>query len=210
MVDHIPPLVHLAALDQRRLARMPPHRRRQRLAAIQYVQTRHAEVQPARRQIAATGRPGEFSGHDVVKARAAGAAYREPKMSPREARAEGGNRSEPARNEPARNEANRNGARNDRPAARAENNGARGNQGRSEAGANETRNNQARNNAARSNQERKNEVRNQSRTERADRAPKAAHENDRPAKQERQAQKQARPEKPAKPAKPEPKREGHR
>src|SRR6202142_3731371 len=42
--------------------------------------------------IAATGRPGEFSGHNVIRAREAGAAYHEPKMSPQEARASGGNR----------------------------------------------------------------------------------------------------------------------
>jgi hypothetical protein len=51
-----------------------------------------------RPEIAATGRPGEFSGRDVVRAREAGAAYHEPNMSPREARAEGGNRGESVRN----------------------------------------------------------------------------------------------------------------
>jgi hypothetical protein len=35
--------------------------------------------------IAATARPGEFSGHNVVRANAAGEAYREPKMSSQEA-----------------------------------------------------------------------------------------------------------------------------
>ncbi|MGB9235066.1 MAG: hypothetical protein WCC04_11675 [Terriglobales bacterium] len=40
--------------------------------------------------IAATGRAGEFSGHNVVAAREAGAAYHEPKMSPQEARASSG------------------------------------------------------------------------------------------------------------------------
>ncbi|MGA7424662.1 MAG: YXWGXW repeat-containing protein, partial [Candidatus Sulfotelmatobacter sp.] len=37
--------------------------------------------------VAATARPGEFSGHGVVAAKAAGAPYRAPAMSPREARA---------------------------------------------------------------------------------------------------------------------------
>jgi hypothetical protein len=46
MVDDIAPLVHLAALDLRRLSGMTPHRR-QRLAPIQHIQTQHAEVQPA-------------------------------------------------------------------------------------------------------------------------------------------------------------------
>src|SRR5271154_5172819 len=36
--------------------------------------------------IAATGRPGEFSGHSVVRASAAGEEYHAPKMSPQEAR----------------------------------------------------------------------------------------------------------------------------
>ncbi|MFZ1918465.1 MAG: YXWGXW repeat-containing protein [Terriglobales bacterium] len=40
--------------------------------------------------IAATGRPGEFSGHNVVAAHEAGAAYHEPRMSPQEARASSG------------------------------------------------------------------------------------------------------------------------
>jgi hypothetical protein len=46
--------------------------------------------------IAATGRAGEFRGRDVVAAREAGEKYREPRMSPREAR---DNRGAEARNE---------------------------------------------------------------------------------------------------------------
>jgi hypothetical protein len=37
--------------------------------------------------VAATPRPGKFSGHGIVRAKAAGAPYHAPKMSPREARA---------------------------------------------------------------------------------------------------------------------------
>lgn len=149
--------------------------------------------------IAATGRPGEFSGHDVVKARASGAAYHEPRMSPREARAEVGSRSEPVRNEPARSEPTRSVDHKDRPAR--ENSVARSNEGRgNEARANETRNNEARNNQAR----------NQSRKSEAGNRGQASHHTSRPAKQERQAQKPAKPEKPAKQAKAEPKHEGHR
>ncbi len=50
--------------------------------------------------IAATARPGEFSGRGVVQAKAAGESYHAPKMSPQEARVTGGNRgsSEMARN----------------------------------------------------------------------------------------------------------------
>ncbi len=75
--------------------------------------------------IAATGRPGDFSGRNVVRAKAAGAEYHAPKMSPQEARASGENRGEAVRN----------GARTDRPATRPENNEAR----RSEAGNNKSR-----------------------------------------------------------------------
>jgi hypothetical protein len=39
-----------------------------------------------RPEIAATAKPGEFSGHGVERANAAGAEYHEPKMSPQEAR----------------------------------------------------------------------------------------------------------------------------
>jgi len=49
--------------------------------------------------VAATGRPGEFKGHNVVAARAAGEAYRAPKMSPREARATSENRGAEQRRE---------------------------------------------------------------------------------------------------------------
>jgi len=54
-----------------------------------------------RPEIAATGRPGEFSGRTVTRASAAGESYHEPKMSPQEARgSSGGNRgvSDSARN----------------------------------------------------------------------------------------------------------------
>ena len=52
MVNDVASLVHLTTLHQRSLAGMTPHRRRQRLASVQHVQSGHAEVQPARRQIA--------------------------------------------------------------------------------------------------------------------------------------------------------------
>jgi hypothetical protein len=57
--------------------------------------------------IAATGRPGEFNGAHVERASAAGESYREPKMSPQEARGtSAGNRSgnDSARNDSARND----------------------------------------------------------------------------------------------------------
>jgi hypothetical protein len=41
-----------------------------------------------RPEIAATAKPGEFSGHGVVRANAAGAEYHAPKMSPQEARSQ--------------------------------------------------------------------------------------------------------------------------
>ena len=68
--------------------------------------------------IAATARPGEFSGHNVARASAAGEPYREPKMSPQEAR--GTSADNRGFNEPARNGGNS----NDRSMTRPENNGA--------------------------------------------------------------------------------------
>lgn len=78
--------------------------------------------------IAATARPGEFTGHNVERARAAGQPYREPKISPREARGQSpgnraGNRGFDA---PARNGGN--GNFNDRAMARSGNREA-GNRG---------------------------------------------------------------------------------
>jgi len=70
--------------------------------------------------IAATARPGEFSGHNVARASAAGEPYREPKMSPQEAR--GTSADSRGFNEPARNGGNSNS--NDRSMTRPENNGA--------------------------------------------------------------------------------------
>ena len=80
-----------------------------------------------RPEIAATGRPGEFTGRNVARAREAGGAYHEPKMSPREARASGGERegAEHGRSEPSRN-----ADRNDRAGKRSENREARNNEAR--------------------------------------------------------------------------------
>ena len=61
-----------------------------------------ASVNQGRPAIAATAKPGEFSGRSVVAARAAGAAYHPPAMSPKEARV-----ASPAPNRPANNNANR-------------------------------------------------------------------------------------------------------
>jgi hypothetical protein len=75
-----------------------------------------------RPEIAATGRPGEFSGAHVERASAAGEAYREPKMSPQEARG-------PAAGNRGSNDSARNGGSvNDRATARPENR-AEGNRG---------------------------------------------------------------------------------
>jgi hypothetical protein len=65
-----------------------------------------------RPEIAATGRPGEFSGPHVERAKAAGGEYHEPKISPREARG-------PAPGNREMNNAARTAPRtNDRPVAR--------------------------------------------------------------------------------------------
>jgi hypothetical protein len=52
MIQHIPPLVNLAALDRRRLASVLLHCRRQRLAAIQNVEPRLGKIEPTLQQIA--------------------------------------------------------------------------------------------------------------------------------------------------------------
>jgi YXWGXW repeat-containing protein len=57
-----------------------------------------ASTNHGRPAVAATARPGEFSGRGVVAAKAAGAAYHPPAMSPKEARA-----AAPAENRPAEN-----------------------------------------------------------------------------------------------------------
>jgi WXXGXW repeat (2 copies) len=133
--------------------------------------------------IAATAKPGDFSGRNVTRASAAGGAYHEPKTSPQQARAE------PARNEPT--------ARTDRPAARPENSEARS----SRPSNTEARENQARSNQARTSPTRSSEAGNRQ---------TAAHQSAKPestkpaAKQEKQASKKAA----AKPAKAEPKGNG--
>lgn len=86
--------------------------------------------------IAATGRPGEFNGRDVQRARAAGQPYRAPKISPREARVQssgdrGGNRgfNQSPRNQPARNGGNSNDRAMTRPENRATRNNEAGTRG---------------------------------------------------------------------------------
>jgi len=51
MIQYVAPLMHLTALDPCRLAGMAPHRHRQRLAAIQNIQARSAEIKTPRGQI---------------------------------------------------------------------------------------------------------------------------------------------------------------
>jgi len=97
-------------------------------------QTQHEQAASQNRQlfasenhgrpaVAATGKPGEFSGRNVERASTAGEPYHAPKMSPQEARGpSSGNRgaNDSARKEPARNGGNS----NSRAAARPENHGA--------------------------------------------------------------------------------------
>jgi len=56
--------------------------------------------------VAATARPGEFSGHNVVAAKAAGAPYHAPAISPREARVSGSASNRPASTSTASNRSN--------------------------------------------------------------------------------------------------------
>jgi hypothetical protein len=120
--------------------------------------------------IAATGRAGEFSGRNLERARAAGEPYREPKMSPQEARGQasdrrGGDRGTetPGRNESAGSGGLNDRNHNERAAARPENREVK----------NEARNNN-------------NEARNRERT--------SSRENPKPGKQDKAAQKQAKAE----------------
>ncbi|OPZ47036.1 MAG: hypothetical protein BWY92_01850 [Firmicutes bacterium ADurb.BinA052] len=52
VIDHVPFLVYLAALDEARLAGVPFHRRSQGLAAVENVQPRRTEIQAALHQFA--------------------------------------------------------------------------------------------------------------------------------------------------------------
>jgi hypothetical protein len=86
-----------------------------------------ASTNHGRPTIAASARPGEFSGKNVIAARAAGGTYHAPKMSPKEARASGPaeNRAEAPRGEAgkpaARPEARPEGRPEARPAEKAAN-----------------------------------------------------------------------------------------
>ncbi len=179
--------------------------------------------------IAATARPGDFSGRNVTRATAAGAAYHAPKISPKEARGFAGNSasSPAARNEaakPAKNNAgNSNAGRsnagrsnagrtnaartNDRPATGAANHPAHNNAHNNASPANA--NNAARNNEARNNQPRSNAPRNNPARSEARPAGQPSHANARPARPEPQApRKAAQPARPQPAAKPEPKPHG--
>ncbi len=116
--------------------------------------------------VAATARPGDFSGRNVSRASAAGAEYHAPKMSPQEARASNGNRGSGSNEASYRNEASRNDNRsndrsNDRSGTSSENHGS-----------SVTRT------AARTN-------------EAGNRGMNSPHDNPKPSKQVKQAQKQA-------------------
>jgi hypothetical protein len=121
-----------------------------------------------RPEIAATARPGDFSGRNVERARAAGEPYRPAKISPQEARGQsGGNR---GFNQPARN----GGSFSDR-ATRPENR---------EANNRAARNNAPRNSAPKNNEAGNHAMRNQGQMSSRDNAP----HNFKPAKQEKQVQ----------------------
>jgi hypothetical protein len=118
--------------------------------------------------IAATARPGEFKGHGVVAAKAAGAAYHPPAMSPKEARGpapaasknNGEARSNLARpfTPPAKNNAKENTPRanNTRPSNTRENNTRANNARPNNARQNNARQNNARPNNAKQDNARQN------------------------------------------------------
>jgi len=124
--------------------------------------------------IAATGRPGEFSGRDVVKAKAAGEPYHAPKMSPQEARASSAGNRDESRNagESAKNTESRN-------------NEARSSESRNN---NEARNNESHNNESH-NSNRDQMSHNNSKPNKQDKAAQKQQQ-----KQQKQQQKQAKAE----------------
>jgi len=71
--------------------------------------------------VAATARPGEFSGRGVVAAKSAGAPYHAPAVSPREARTAAPAENRPSENRPSANRPPENRAPESRQAARPEN-----------------------------------------------------------------------------------------
>jgi hypothetical protein len=177
----------------------------------------YASQNHGRPAIAATAKPGDFSGRNVTRATAAGAAYHAPKISPKEARGSAGNSasSPAARNESAKSSAgNSNAGRsnagrtnaaraNDRPATGAANHPAHNNASPANAN-NAARNNEARNNQARSKAPRNNPARSEARP-----AGQPSHANAKPARPEPQApRKAAQPARPQPAAKPEPKPHG--
>jgi hypothetical protein len=76
-----------------------------------------ASANHGRPGVAATVRPGEFKGHNVVAAKSAGAPYHAPAVSPREARAPASAGNHAASNRPASNHAVSNHAVSNHPAS---------------------------------------------------------------------------------------------
>jgi hypothetical protein len=104
-----------------------PHRealagQRQQERAASRNRALFASQNHGRPAIAATARPEEFSGRNVVRARAAGAPYRAPKISPQQARASrgnGGNEQRTVKNNRAAEQRNANRSTEQRSANRA-------------------------------------------------------------------------------------------
>jgi hypothetical protein len=125
--------------------------------------------------VAATARPGEFSGRGVERANAAGEAYHTPKMSPQEARAPSGG------NNRGSNEAAKNGG-HDRAMAR--NNGA-GNRGAETQGGGNREQSSAHNNPKQNQQAQKQSRAEQKRAEKTNRAQARAEQKHAPREQRR-------------------------
>jgi YXWGXW repeat-containing protein len=73
----------VAAVQQRRSG--PIHEQQRQIEVAHSNPQQRATVNRGRPAVAATAKPGAFSGGEVVQARAAGAPYQPPKVSPREA-----------------------------------------------------------------------------------------------------------------------------
>ncbi len=132
--------------------------------------------------VAATARPGEFSGHNVERAKAAGEPYRAPKISPKEARASSeGNRGS--------NESGRNGGNSGRNSEMRNNESGNRGQMASRENSNATKQERAMQQKDRQSQKQKQQAQKQAqaeqkRTEKANRA-QAKAEQKRNAREQR-------------------------
>jgi WXXGXW repeat (2 copies) len=184
-----------------------PHRealagQRQQERAASRNRALFASQNHGRPAIAATARPGEFSGRNVVRAGAAGAPYRAPKVSPQQARASrgnGGNEQRNVRNNRAVEQRNANRSTEQRNTARntADQNASRSSN-REQANRDVTRNNSRQQaSQARADQKRQQQARSEQKQQGQTARPEQARQQQQQqqgqnARQQQQRQQQAR------------------